>query len=105
MPRAGFEENRRWSTKANDQRCGEKLIAIFYLGLVLFSPIAIAIFDRGAAARAFGVPLLYLYLFASWAMLVGMLAWVIERSAQRGGGAPSDTLRFEEGRRRDRPAR
>lgn len=105
MPRAASDD-RQWSAEANDQRVGEKLIAIFCLGLVLFSPIVMGIFDRGAATRVAGMPLLYVYLFASWAALVAMLAWVVEtaarspHSATRGVGA-----RCEQGSSRDRAAR
>ena len=72
---------------------GERLVAIFCLGAVLFSPLVIGIFDRGAEVRIFGLPVLYFYLFAGWALLIALLASVIERSANAWGGARSDSPR------------
>ena len=77
---------------------GERLVAIFCLGAVLFSPLVIGIFDRGAGVRIFGLPVLYFYLFAGWALLIALLASVIERSANAKGGARSDSPRERSGR-------
>jgi hypothetical protein len=79
---------------------GERLVAIFCLGAVLFSPLVIGIFDRGAGVRIFGLPVLYFYLFAGWALLIALLASVIERSANNRGGASSDSQRERSGRDR-----
>lgn len=79
---------------------GERLVAIFCLGAVLFSPLVIGIFDRGAGVRIFGLPVLYFYLFAGWALLIALLASVIERSANDRGGARSDPPRERSGRDR-----
>lgn len=46
----------------------ERLIALFALGILLFSPPLMSLFN--VAKEYFGLPLLYLYLFASWAILV-----------------------------------
>jgi hypothetical protein len=91
-------ERRRRPAGANKERVGERLIAIFCLGAVLFSPLVIGIFDRGAEVRIFGVPLLYFYLFAGWALLIALLASVIERSAEGRGGARSESPRERSGR-------
>jgi len=37
----------------------------------------LALFDR--AATAFGIPVLYVYVFCAWALLIGLLALVTER--------------------------
>lgn len=50
---------------------GERSLALFLLGLVLFSPPLLSLFD--AERFIAGVPLLYLYLFAAWAALIGLV--------------------------------
>ena len=73
---------------------------MFALGAVLFSPLVIGIFDCGAGVGIFGLPLLYFYLFASWALLIVLLAWVIERPAGGRGGTPAEPSRERLGRDR-----
>jgi len=58
---------------------GERIAALFLLGLVLFNPLVIGIFDAGADARVLGIPLLCLYLFAAWALLIALVAIAIDR--------------------------
>jgi hypothetical protein len=90
---------RRRPAGANKERGGERLIAIFCLGVVLFSPLVIGIFDRGDGVGIFGVPLLYFYLFAGWALLIVLLASVIEWSAKARPGGRSEAPRERSGRR------
>jgi hypothetical protein len=71
----------------DQNRDGERLGALFLFGLVLFNPLVIEIFDAGAQATVFGIPLLYLYLFAGWAVLVGLMALVTERASANGGAS------------------
>lgn len=86
--------------RVRDQnRDGERLGAVFLLGLVLFNPLLVQIFDGGADVAVFGVPLLYLYLFISWAVLIGLMAVVTERTSGHGrstrearSGSPEDAL-------------
>ena len=59
---------------------GSRLIAVFLLGCVLLNYPLLLLFDR--SAEFFGVPLLYVYVFAAWAGLIALMAMVIER---RGG--------------------
>ena len=56
----------------------QRLVALFILGTLLFNYPLLALFDR--AAMAFGIPVLYVYIFSAWSLLIGLLAWVIERS-------------------------
>jgi hypothetical protein len=56
---------------------GQRLIVLFLFGLLLFNYPMLALFNR--AAEAFGVPVVYAYIFCSWALLIGLLALVIER--------------------------
>jgi hypothetical protein len=51
----------------------ERTIALFILGALALNPPILAIF--AIEAMLFGVPVLYLYLFAAWALLIGLLAW------------------------------
>jgi hypothetical protein len=74
---------------------GERSIALFLLGMVAFSPPLLVIFNVEAAL--FGIPLLYVYLFVAWAVLIALIAWAtpaIENGTAsdaegsgRGGGA------------------
>ena len=69
----------------DQNRDDERLGAVFLLGLVLFNPLLIRIFNAGADVAVFGVPLLYLYLFVGWAVLIGLMAVVTERSSTEAG--------------------
>jgi len=56
----------------------QRLVAIFFCGvLLLYSPI-ISLFDQ--ANLWFGIPVLYIYLFTIWAILIILMAWTTERS-------------------------
>lgn len=57
---------------------GQRLVAIVLLGCVLFNYPVLSLFSKPGAL--FGIPLLYLYIFAVWGLLIGLTAWVIERS-------------------------
>jgi hypothetical protein len=54
-----------------------RLVALFLVGALLFNYPLLALFDR--AATAFGIPVLYVYMFGAWALLIALLALVIER--------------------------
>jgi hypothetical protein len=56
---------------------GQRLVAVFLLGLLLFNYPLMALFNR--AAVVFGIPVLYAYIFGAWALLIALLAIVIER--------------------------
>ncbi len=71
--------------RKDDSGSGERLVALFVFGIVLFNPLVVGIFDAGASTRMFGIPVLYLYLFAAWALLIGLVSVVAER-------APKETL-------------
>jgi hypothetical protein len=64
------------------EHTGERLVALFMLGACLFSPPFLGIFNR--AAQPLGIPLLYLYLFLAWALLIALTALLVER-AEEGG--------------------
>ena len=58
------------------ERKGQRLIALFILGCLLFNYPVLSLFN--VAAEAFGVPVLYAYIFAAWALLVALMALVVE---------------------------
>ena len=55
----------------------ERLIALFLFGLLLFMPPLIGVFDKVYLVG--GIPLLYLYLFLAWMMLIALLVLIVER--------------------------
>ena len=58
----------------------QKLIAIFLLGGLLLNYPLLSLFERAPWVR--GIPGLYVYLFAVWIVLIGLMAWVIEGRAK-----------------------
>jgi hypothetical protein len=56
---------------------GERLIALCMLGCVLFNFPILALFN--VSGSVFGVPVLYAYIFIAWALLIGLMAWVVEK--------------------------
>ncbi|MCB0087698.1 MAG: hypothetical protein KDE54_07285 [Caldilineaceae bacterium] len=55
---------------------GQRLAALFLIGCLLFNYPILSLFSRDA--RLWGVPALYVYIFISWAALIGLMAMVIE---------------------------
>ena len=74
--------------------------ALALLGVVLFNPPLIEVFNVGSARTVAGVPLLFFYLFGAWALLIGLMAFVIERRS-RGGGERSAIARKQDRRGAD----
>lgn len=62
----------------------ERLVAAFLLGLLLFMPPFLAVASRDITIA--GIPLLYLWLFGGWALLIAVLALIVE--APSGEAAP-----------------
>ena len=58
------------------ERKGQRLIALFIFGCLLFNYPVLSLFN--VAGEAFGVPVLYAYIFAAWALLVALMAIVVE---------------------------
>jgi hypothetical protein len=61
---------------------GDRLIALFLFGMLLLMPPMLGIFNVGYLVL--GIPLLYLYLFLAW-MLVVLLVALILRSGTEAG--------------------
>ena len=53
------------------------LVAAFLLGGLLLTYPLLSLFDR--SETWLGVPLLYVYLFAAWALLIAIMAIAVER--------------------------
>lgn len=55
---------------------GQRLVALFLLGWLLFNYPLLSLF--AGDTRLWGIPLLYVYLFAAWGVLIGAMALIIE---------------------------
>jgi len=58
-----------------------RLLCLFALGCLLFNYPLLALFN--VPTSVFGVPLLYFYLFCAWALVIVLLARVIDRKESR----------------------
>lgn len=76
----------------DENRCGERLVALFLLGMVLFNPLVVGVFDVGSESSLLGIPTLFLFLFVAWAVLIGLIA-VVAESAPRNSIQPSPPAR------------
>ena len=75
---------------------GEKSLALFLLGLLLFNPPLLSLFSLERVVA--GIPLLYLYLFAAWALLIALIGAVATRSLRARGKAVEPRERASTGR-------
>jgi hypothetical protein len=57
---------------------GPRLAAIFMVGCVLLNYPILSLFSLPVDVA--GIPLLYVYVFAAWVLLVALLALVVERT-------------------------
>ena len=55
---------------------GQRLVALFLLGFLLLNYPLLNLF--AGPTQVFGIPVLYTYVFAVWALLIGLMALVIE---------------------------
>ncbi len=67
---------------ARHGRAAERLVALFVLGVVLLLPPVLLVFNR--PERVAGIPVLYLYLFIAWALLIGLAAAIVGRDGLHG---------------------
>jgi hypothetical protein len=56
---------------------GPRLVSLFLLGALLFNYPILALFNK--PNLVLGIPLLYAYIFAAWALLIALMAAVVER--------------------------
>ncbi|MGZ8210681.1 MAG: hypothetical protein ACXW2I_04925 [Burkholderiales bacterium] len=59
---------------------GQRLIALFLLGCLLFNYPLFALF--AGPADVLGIPVLYVYLFFAWALLIALMALVVSRRTE-----------------------
>jgi hypothetical protein len=61
----------------DDKNKEQRFFALCMLGLVLFNFPVLALFNVGGSIL--GVPVLYAYIFAAWALVIALMYWVAER--------------------------
>lgn len=64
----------------------ERLIGLFLIGAVGFSPPVLTLFNKPILVA--GIPLLYLYLFALWVVLVALAGIVVTQLVPNGETKP-----------------
>jgi hypothetical protein len=55
----------------------QRLAAVFLLGCLLLNYPLLSLFD--APEEVLGVPLLYIYIFVAWTVLIALMAYIIEK--------------------------
>ena len=60
------------------ERKSPRLIALFFLGCLLFSYPLLSLANTDG--MVLGIPALYVYLFTSWALFIGLAALIVSRS-------------------------
>jgi len=55
----------------------QRLAALFLLGCLLLNYPLLSLFDT--PGEILGVPLLYIYIFVAWIVLIALMAYVIEK--------------------------
>ncbi|MCA9965146.1 MAG: hypothetical protein KC423_12905 [Anaerolineales bacterium] len=63
--------------KPKRQRKRDRLVVLFLLGGLLFNYPILSLFDREGMVA--GIPILYLFIFSAWLLIIVLVAWVIER--------------------------
>jgi len=92
---------RRRGTRLADTRhrlLAPRLILLFCAGCLLFGTPALWPTGRVATTRIGGVPVLYVALFAAWAVFIGVLGWLAEsairpQASDTAPGAAPETVR------------
>jgi hypothetical protein len=56
---------------------GQRLTALCLLGFLLFNYPILALFNLPTALL--GIPVLYAWIFCAWAVLIALMAWVVEK--------------------------
>jgi hypothetical protein len=59
------------------EKRGPRLVALCMLGFLLFNYPILALFNQPQSL--FGIPVLYLYVFFAWALLITLMALAVER--------------------------
>lgn len=56
---------------------GQRLVALFLMGCLLFNYPLLSLFT--GPAEIFGIPQIYAYVFMAWALVIGLMALVVEK--------------------------
>jgi hypothetical protein len=59
-------------------RKSERLVALAFLGLLLFEYPLLSLFS--SEGRVLGIPVLFAYLFAAWATVIALIALIVRRN-------------------------
>lgn len=60
----------------------ERTLAVALLAIVLFNQPLLRLFDLGASTTVAGLPVIYVYLFAAWGLVIALLAAALEVKAR-----------------------
>ena len=82
QPAVGCQVPNREVPRPADSLTGQRLLALFAAGLLLLNFPLLALWDH--AARVAGLPLFPLALFGLWALLIAVLAWLMEAGTDAG---------------------
>lgn len=63
----------------------QRTIAVALLAIVLFNQPLLRVFDHGAKTTVFGLPVIYVYLFAAWALVIALMISIVEMRDKPGG--------------------
>ena len=53
----------------------QRLVALFLAAAMLFNYPLLSLFDK--PEYVFGLPVLYVYAFGAWALVIAMIAWIV----------------------------
>jgi len=68
---------------ADFPRIRERSVAFFLLGVILLNPPLLSLFGLGQSLG--GIPLLYLWLFGVWALLIALIGLTTREPPPHGG--------------------
>jgi hypothetical protein len=83
-------------------RTQERLIALFLLGVLVLTPPLLLVFNQ--PIRVLGIPILYLYLFLAWTVLIGAAAVVARGIAAADVDSDGNRYPSSQARQRTRDA-
>jgi hypothetical protein len=63
--------------RMNDRLRSARLLAVAALGFVLFSYPFLELSSRDVLVV--GIPVLWVYLFAAWGLVIALVAWIVRR--------------------------
>ena len=70
------------TTMASETQKRSRLSVLFFIGGVLFNYPILSLFSDGKK-EIFGIPLLFAYVFTTWALLIGLTFMTVMNPGQR----------------------